>query len=94
MSDELVDRVSDTDLEAQLCALEHLDLQGLREVWRRRWGAAPKLRSADLLRLQAHVQGGLGPDIRARLRSKFSPWRNTAQAEKFLRGRPDASGPS
>lgn len=79
MSDEPVDRVGDTDLEEQLCALEHLDLQGLQDQWLIRWGTVPKLRSTDLLRriiawrLQAREQGGLGPNIRARLRSECMP---------------------
>jgi hypothetical protein len=46
-------------------ALERLDLEGLRAEWRRRWGDAPSLRSADLLRrnlawrIQAEIFGGL-----------------------------------
>ncbi len=46
-------------------ALERLDLQGLRAVWRTHWGAPPELRSTDLLRLliawrlQAASEGGL-----------------------------------
>lgn len=56
-------------------ALERLDLEGLRAVWRGRWGAPPRLRSADLLRhliawrLQAAVCGGLDADTRRRLRA-------------------------
>ena len=51
-------------LEAYLAGLERLDLEGLRAEWRRRYGAAPKLRSCDLLRriiawrVQAAALGG------------------------------------
>lgn len=43
------------------------DLEGLREIWRQRYGAAPSLRSVPLLRrllawrLQAEAHGGLDP---------------------------------
>jgi hypothetical protein len=51
--------------DKQVKALECLDLDGLRAVWRTHWGAPPPLRSVDLLRLliawrlQATAQGGL-----------------------------------
>ena len=51
-----------------------LDLEGLREAWRRRWGPPPKLRSSELLRrlmawrIQAAAMGGLDPETRRRLR--------------------------
>jgi hypothetical protein len=79
MPDEPAIYAEASDLEAQLSALEHLDLQGLREVWRNRWDAAPKLRSIGLLRriiawrIQAAAYGGLASDTRARLRSKSMP---------------------
>ena len=79
MSDEPVASLDDSDLEAQLCALERLDLRGLRDVWRDRWGTAPKLRSVDLLRriiawrIQAAAYGGLAPETRVRLRSTSMP---------------------
>ena len=46
-------------------ALERLDLHGLRDEWRRRYGAPPKMRSTELLarllawRIQADAFGGL-----------------------------------
>nr|QQZ51942.1 DUF2924 domain-containing protein [Phenylobacterium glaciei] len=55
-------------------ALEHLDLDGLRHAWRRRYGAPPKLRSVDLLarllawRIQAEAFGGLDAETRRNLR--------------------------
>ena len=55
-------------------ALRCLDLEGLRAVWRERWGAVPKLRSPDLLRhaiawrLQAAAFGELDADTARRLR--------------------------
>ena len=56
-------------------ALEHLDLEGLRRQWRRRYGPPPRTRSADLLRaclawrLQAAAFGGLEVWVRRTLRS-------------------------
>ena len=53
------------DLEAQVCALERMDLVGLRDFWRARWGREPRMRSVGLLRqiiawrIQAEVEGGL-----------------------------------
>jgi hypothetical protein len=79
MLDETVPSVGESDLEVQICALEGLDLQGLRAAWRRRWGMEPKLRSRDLLRrliawkIQAEAEGGLSSDVRARLRSRSMP---------------------
>ncbi|MDP1738053.1 MAG: DUF2924 domain-containing protein [Caulobacter sp.] len=55
-------------------ALERLDLDGLREAWRRRFGRPPQVRSVELLRLslawriQAEVFGGLSAATRRRLR--------------------------
>ncbi len=54
--------MSDSDVLARLAAA---DLAQLRQEWERRYGAAPKLRSPDLLRrvlafrVQAAAQGGL-----------------------------------
>lgn len=62
-------------IEGELAALETMDLAALREAWRLRFGAVPKLRSADLLRrniawrIQAAAYGGLDPDTRRRLRA-------------------------
>jgi len=55
--------------------LEKLDLDGLRHVWRARYGSPPKIRSQELLklalawRMQAEVFGGLGAGARRRLRT-------------------------
>ena len=57
-------------------ALTPLGLEGLREVWRDRYGAPPKLRSAELLRhclawrLQAEALGGLDRDTRRKLKRR------------------------
>jgi hypothetical protein len=54
--------------------LEALDLHALREVWRGRWGAPPRLRSPELLRfmiawrLQVAVFGDLDAETRRMLR--------------------------
>lgn len=50
---------------AEVRALERLDLHGLRDEWRRRYGEPPKMRSKELLarllawRIQADAFGGL-----------------------------------
>lgn len=55
-------------------ALTRLDLEGLRDAWRRRYGPPPKTRSRELLRLslawriQSEVFGGLDVVTRRRLR--------------------------
>ena len=57
-------RVRD-DIGREIEALTRLDLDGLRQIWRSRYGEAPKLRSASFLRLmlawrmQAETHGGL-----------------------------------
>jgi len=53
------------DVEADVAALEPLNLHQLRDKWRERFGAPPKIRSPDMLRLllawriQAIALGGL-----------------------------------
>ena len=60
-------------------ALDGLDLEGLRAVWRDRFGVPPHLRSVDLLRrllawrLQADAYGDLDAEIRRRLRAAATP---------------------
>jgi hypothetical protein len=55
-------------------AFEELGLEELRERWRARFGAPPRLRSPELLalmlawRLQAEAEGGLDRDTRLALR--------------------------
>ena len=44
--------ITSTSAVADVTALATLDLDGLRAVWRRRWGTPPPLRSVELLRLQ------------------------------------------
>ena len=57
-------------------ALVPLHLEGLREIWRDRFGAPPKLRSAELLRhcmawrLQAEALAGLDGDTRRQLKRR------------------------
>ena len=61
------------DIHLEVEALERLDLEGLRAVWRERFGTPPRLRSVELLRLslawriQAEVLGGLDRDTRRQL---------------------------
>jgi hypothetical protein len=58
------------NLEPLLTELESADLDGLREEWRRRYGAPPRLRSKTLLRhllgwrIQAERFGGLDEETR------------------------------
>jgi hypothetical protein len=66
-------------LEALLDKLEHADLDGLREEWRRRYGAPPRLRSKTLLRhvlawrIQADLYDGLDPQTRKLLHDDQTP---------------------
>ncbi len=61
-------------MEAEVEALTRLDLEGLRSLWRQRYGPPPALRSVELLRLmlawrmQAAVLGGLDPGVRRQLK--------------------------
>ncbi len=62
------------DLCAEVEGLEVLDLQALRQVWRERYGATPKLRSRELLglmlawRMQAEGREGLSAEVRRAIR--------------------------
>ena len=64
------------NVDAEVEALNGLDLKGVRAVWRSRFGAPPKLRSVELLRLllawrlQAELHGGLDADLRRQLRDR------------------------
>ena len=66
--------MSNVSLEARVEALARLDIDGLREAWRRQHGTSTPIRSRDLLRrmlafeIQAEVYGGLDADLRQRLR--------------------------
>ena len=61
------------DLEREVAALEHLNLHQLRDKWRERFGAPPKMRSPEMLRLllawriQAIALGGLDAETRKAL---------------------------
>lgn len=61
------------DVALEVEALERLDLQALRALWRERYGAPPRLRSVELLRLslgwrlQAEALGGLDREARRQL---------------------------
>ena len=60
-------------------ALEALDLHGLRDEWRKRYGEPPKMRSRELLarllawRIQADAFGGLDPATIRKLTSDTPP---------------------
>lgn len=81
-------------------ALVALDLEGLRAEWRRRYGAAPALRSHDLLRrnlawrIQAAAYGGADADLRRRLTQRTEPGAGTPIGARLARElvRADASG--
>lgn len=61
---------------AKVQALDILDLNELREIWRNNFGSPPKLRSVELLRLllawrlQAVETGGLDRDTRRKLQQR------------------------
>jgi len=62
-----------TVIAREVEALERLDLDGLRALWRERYGVPPRLRSVELLRLslawrvQAEALGGLDGETRRQL---------------------------
>ena len=66
------------DVAEGVRALERLDLDGLRDEWRRRYGRPPQMRSVDLMRLslawriQAAALGG--PDAATRRRLREGGW--------------------
>ena len=66
-------------ITAEVRALEALDLRGLREEWRRRYGDPPKMRSRELLarllawRIQADAFGGLDATTIRLLKSEQLP---------------------
>ena len=59
-----------TNFETLVADIETMDLEGLREHWRRRYGAPPPLRSKPIMRqliawrVQAEAFGGLAVDTR------------------------------
>ena len=66
--------MADDPITEEVRALMRLDLEGLREKWRRLIGPPPALRSPELLRrmlgwkIQAAAFGGLDAETRRRLR--------------------------
>jgi hypothetical protein len=64
------------DLAAAIEAIDGLDLDGLRSLWARHYGARPSLRSVPILRmmlawrLQADAHGGLDQETRRMLGRK------------------------
>jgi hypothetical protein len=81
-------------VEEEVTALEALDLKGLREAWRQRFGSAPKLRSPELLklvlawRIQASAWGGLDGAARRQLatsKAAVSPGRDLAIGSRLTR---------
>jgi hypothetical protein len=64
------------DLVTIINEIEQLDLEGLRSIWARHYGAPPALRSVPILRmllawrLQAGASGGLDQDTRRLLARK------------------------
>jgi hypothetical protein len=63
-------------LAAAPAALENMDLQTLRFIWRTRFGLAPTMRSPEILRLmlawriQAGVHGGVSVETRRAMRRR------------------------
>jgi hypothetical protein len=61
------------ELQVEVAALDEMNLHQLRDKWRDRFGAPPKIRSPDMLRLllawriQAIALGGLDRDTRKAL---------------------------
>ena len=62
-------------INAEVRALERLDLEGLRSAWRERYGPAPRVRSRELLglmlawRIQSEAFGGLDAATRRKLKA-------------------------
>ena len=79
MRDPEVQTAAAEELNAQVCAIECMPLSELRDYWRSRWGAPPKLRSVALLRMiicwrvQADAEGGLDRRAKVKLRQTSMP---------------------
>ena len=79
MHEEISAASANYDVEMEVRSLEGMNLAALRVFWRARWGAPPKLRSVELLRLiiawriQAAVEGGLDAKTKVRLRNSSIP---------------------
>lgn len=69
----------DPAVTEEVRALDRLDLEGLRAVWRERYGTPPTLRSTDLLArllawgIQSEAFGGLDAETRSTLFRKSLP---------------------
>ena len=80
----------DAAVEAEVERIAALDLFALRDAWPARFGAPPRLRSADFLRqvlawrLQAEAYGGLDADTR-KLLAKGAVRPRGAQAQVGVR---------
>ena len=72
--------------------IETLDLEGLRDVWRERYGAPPPLRSAPIMRqllawrVQAQALGGLDAETRKITASIDTTYQVGKQREAQLQG--------
>lgn len=70
-------------INAEVRALERLDLEGLRSAWRKRYSPAPKLRSRELLglmlawRIQSEAFGGLDAATRRKLKTETTGVRSS-----------------
>lgn len=70
-------------INAEVRALERLDLEGLRSAWRDRYGQPPRLRSRELLglmlawRIQSEAFGGLDAVTRRKLKTETVSGRNS-----------------
>lgn len=85
-------RQARVNVRRQVAALADMPLARLREEWERRYGAAPRHRSADLLRrvlafrIQADVLGGLDAPTRRLIEKGSDPARPTATlGERLVR---------
>ncbi len=71
--------MSGDEINAQVKALENMDLDTLRAFWRRRYGAPPALRSEPIMRMllawrvQAVDHGGIDAETRKALVRTGSP---------------------
>lgn len=65
--------MSGNDTQQLVTAIEDMDLEAMRELWRRRYGAPPTLRSEPIMRqllarrVQTEAYGGIDPKTRKAL---------------------------
>lgn len=83
--------MNEAQITEEVRALADLDLVGLREAWKRRYGCPPKLRSVELLRrvlawrIQEDALGGLDGETKRLLRRKAERPRATDQLKPGTR---------